>query len=220
MIVNTFKGKICATHPELQGERSIKKKYCIQCNKDRCLKYATANRQEARDRSSEWRAENPEQFKAQLAKWYLANKEKHHLLGKKWRSLNPEKKREHAIKYRAKHPLYDSQYSLKNSEARTLRAKLWNKAHPVNSLMRVRRRNALKLRAVPSWANEEKMAEFYTTSRMLGMHTGIWHDVDHVVPLKSEYVCGLHCETNLQVIAATENRAKGNRYWPDMPTAT
>lgn len=44
----------------------------------------------------------------------------------------------------------------------------------------------------------------------------IWH-VDHIVPLKSELVCGLHCGFNLRVIPAEYNLKKGNRYWDDMP---
>lgn len=47
--------------------------------------------------------------------------------------------------------------------------------------------------------------------------TGInWH-VDHIVPLRSKVVCGLHSEYNIAVIPAAENIAKGNRYWPGMP---
>lgn len=41
--------------------------------------------------------------------------------------------------------------------------------------------------------------------------------VDHIVPIKSQIVCGLHNEFNLQVIPSRDNRAKSNRYWPHMP---
>jgi hypothetical protein len=47
--------------------------------------------------------------------------------------------------------------------------------------------------------------------------TGVLHEIDHVVPLRSKIVCGLHAETNIRVIPAFENRSKGNRHWPDMP---
>lgn len=76
---------------------------------------------------------------------------------------------------------------------------------------------ALKLKATPAWADKEKIAEFYEAADFLGMVTGEWYHVDHVVPLKSKLVCGLHWEGNLQVLLGSENQAKGNRHWPNMP---
>ena len=47
--------------------------------------------------------------------------------------------------------------------------------------------------------------------------TGFDWEVDHVVPLISKKVCGLHKWTNFAVIPASVNRSKQNTYWPDMP---
>lgn len=59
--------------------------------------------------------------------------------------------------------------------------------------------------------------EAYSLASLRAGVTGISHEVDHIVPLRSKLVCGLHNEFNLRVIPAAENNRKGNRFWPDMP---
>lgn len=81
------------------------------------------------------------------------------------------------------------------------------------------RRRAKKLNATPKWADINKILGLYEYSREIMLRAGIRHEVDHIVPLLSEFVCGLHCEANLQVIPESENRSKSNRFWPDMPDA-
>jgi hypothetical protein len=79
------------------------------------------------------------------------------------------------------------------------------------------KRRAAKLVATPGWADSEKMFDVYLAAMMKEYETGIPHHVDHIVPLVSDIVCGLHCEANLQVLTQYENLAKNNRVWPDMP---
>lgn len=54
-------------------------------------------------------------------------------------------------------------------------------------------------------------------ARKLRQETGIEYQVDHVIPIQSPVVCGLHWEGNLQVIPKLANVLKSNRFWPDMP---
>ena len=54
------------------------------------------------------------------------------------------------------------------------------------------------------------MEELY----LLAQHKGLV--IDHLVPLNSEKVCGLHVQDNLRCISEQINMKKGNRYWPDM----
>ena len=66
-------------------------------------------------------------------------------------------------------------------------------------------------RAMPPWADAEKMKNFYIEAHELSKKTGIKHSVDHIIPIKGKNVSGLHVETNLQVITLTDNIKKYNK---------
>ena len=64
-------------------------------------------------------------------------------------------------------------------------------------------RRASKLRATPAWADFDKIKSIYDNCPT-GYH------VDHIIPLQGKYICGLHVETNLQYLPASENISKRN----------
>ena len=70
--------------------------------------------------------------------------------------------------------------------------------------LEAKRRSLLK-KACPKWANLHKIEEIYKQANVLVT------EVDHIIPLVSPIVCGLHVEANLQLLSRTENRSKGNR---------
>lgn len=72
------------------------------------------------------------------------------------------------------------------------------------------RRMILMKMATPRWADRERVLAAYQERERLVKETGIPHDVDHIVPIVHPKVCGLHCEANLRVIPAAENRSKSN----------
>ena len=72
-------------------------------------------------------------------------------------------------------------------------------------------RIARQKRAIPEWFEREKIKIVFEKAREFGL------EVDHVVPLKSNLVCGLHCWHNLQLLNKADNIRKLNRYWVDMP---
>jgi len=77
---------------------------------------------------------------------------------------------------------------------------------------------AQKLKSTPVWANKFFIREAYALAVLRTKIVGSRFVVDHIVPLNSNLVCGLHCERNLRVIPERENLLKSNRHWPDMPT--
>ena len=93
----------------------------------------------------------------------------------------------------------------------------YRRAAPAKELARCAKRRAAKKQAVPGWADHGKIASIYEHARQLTLETGEVHHVDHIVPLTSDLVCGLHCEHNLQVLTAFANLSKANHVWPDMP---
>lgn len=90
----------------------------------------------------------------------------------------------------------------------------WVKRNPAKACANVVRRDAQKLMAMPSWSDKIKIKGFYVLAADLRAE-GQDCEVDHIVPLRSEYVCGLHVHNNLQLLPARSNKSKGNRDWPD-----
>ena len=71
--------------------------------------------------------------------------------------------------------------------------------------MRQKERRIIKNRAMPIWANRNKILNIYKNCPK-GYH------VDHIIPLKGKLVSGLHNEFNLQYLIAIENIRKKNYY--------
>lgn len=70
------------------------------------------------------------------------------------------------------------------------------------------KRRATKLQATPRWANIKKIREIYK-------NCPVGYEVDHIVPLNGELVCGLHVENNLQYLTPKENGEKSNKFTVD-----
>jgi hypothetical protein len=87
----------------------------------------------------------------------------------------------------------------------------------VVELAKSAKRRASKRNAAPAWANKEAIEAIYTKAKQFSDLTGEAFHVDHIVPLTSDWVCGLHWEGNLQILPGFDNLSKGNKTWPDMP---
>jgi len=116
-------------------------------------------------------------------------------------------------------------YRKNNKGSIAQKTKLWQQANRdrCNKAVRKWRKNNLaydahrasfyrasKLNATPKWADLIRIKEYYDKASAVQLA------VDHIVPLNSKLVCGLHCEDNLQLLPMAVNSAKGNRYWEGM----
>lgn len=80
------------------------------------------------------------------------------------------------------------------------------------SLYHSNMRRAAKLKRTPAWADLDAIRAIYGEARQMTKNTGVQHHVDHIIPLKGTTVCGLHVQNNLQIITATENMKKHNKW--------
>ena len=112
---------------------------------------------------------------------------------------------------------YITEWQKNNRDKRAEICSRWKKNNLANGSANAMKRFATQLSATPKWANKKYVDLFYVIAKEEEARTGRKCQVDHMVPLRSKIVCGLHNEFNLQVMFAKDNNSKGNRYWPDMP---
>ena len=92
-------------------------------------------------------------------------------------------------------------------KVRANNAKYLKKNHTMISA----RKRANKHLATPAWADPTRIKDIYAAAKHMTQSTGIQHHVDHIIPLQSPIVCGLHWEGNLQVMTRQANILKANR---------
>lgn len=188
-MTNKYFGELCTKHPELNGLR-YSNRHCIVCTIDESRKRRLEHPEIELNNQRKRRQANPEQNRNSMRKWIAKNPELFRERTCAYAKANPESVREHKRKWRFENP------------------------GKINA--KTARRAAAKLQATPVWANEFIITEAYALAKLREkVCGGKWH-VDHIVPLKSQLVCGLHVETNLRVIPALENMKKSNRFWPGM----
>lgn len=84
---------------------------------------------------------------------------------------------------------------IRRPSANTRRAKLYRK----------------KLKqATPPWADKVAIRLLYARAKQLTAETGVRYSVDHDIPLRGEFVWGLHVHYNLVVVPLEYNMRKGN----------
>jgi len=84
--------------------------------------------------------------------------------------------------------------------------------HHAQALANGAARRSKLLQATPEWADKKAIGNLYKEAVCLSSGGLVAYEVDHIVPLNGELVCGLHTQQNLQVITADSNRKKSNKF--------
>lgn len=170
-------------------------------------KYRRDNRERLREIAKLSHDRNIEIRRFRTRAFQITHPEKQRASEQKYRDMHKEKRKLSCAAYRAKPGV-----AKQERESR----RVWCEANKDKLAAKAAARRALKMQATPAWADVDAIGAFYAEARRLTRETGIAHHVDHIVPLKSKLVCGLHCEANLQVLPGAANLSKGNRVWPNM----
>ena len=154
---------------------------CKNCSKKNGKVYWEENKELLEPKKKVYRKKNKDNISSYYKNYYSNNKGK---IIKRWedyRKENPEKIRNYQLDNLDKRASYEA------------------------------KRRARKLNATPKWANIKKIEMLYKKAKWLGSLTGLKYEVDHIIPLKSKNVCGLHIWQNLQILEKTLNRRKSNK---------
>lgn len=202
---------------------------CKPCHLAATSQWSRENRESVARAARARREKDPEKHRAYQREFkadqYAKNPEKFRALSKANRAKDPAKTNATSSASRAKKPEQTAQYQSDYYELHKARIKLNVKQRaellreelrPANS-ERAMRRKARKILASPDWASVSAIKAVYVRAAELTKETGVKHHVDHVVPLQSRRVCGLHVEHNLQILTAKQNQEKSNKWWPDSP---
>lgn len=181
-------------------------------------------------------AANTDRNCLRLAAWYAKNKvrilalrnakraadpEHDRALKKKSRLANPittaASVRKSVAKRAAHYAAYRQAWAEANPQRVRARIKRYRNANPDKGRAQNARYCASRINATPAWADPVLILAFYKQADALNKQHGKGaHHVDHIVPLRSRWVCGLHTHHNLEVLSCADNCRKGNRKWPDM----
>lgn len=175
-----------ATH-YFTGEPCKHGHIALRKTKGVCVECVKLETEKYREKRADYFTEYNKSDRGQEAKrkYYEANRDK--VLARA-AARAPEEKRQYRNKHKANNPeMYKALTSLRRRRFRD---------------------------ATPPWLNSEQkkaIRALYLHAQSMTEATGERYVVDHIIPLQSDIVCGLHVPWNLRVMTQEENLKKSNK---------
>ena len=136
-----------------------------------------------------------------IKQYYLINKEQ---IKKKLKEYEEKNKERIALRRKLQRIRDSEQYKKRLKESKKRYKENNKERYTLLNRQQCAKRRAKLLKAIPKFANLDKIKEIY-------INCPKGYEVDHIIPLQGKNVSGLHIETNLQYLPMRENRVKGNK---------
>jgi hypothetical protein len=189
-----FTGKPC-TNGHVAA-RYTKKSTCVECAKGRAKAQRLTQPNHAEVQKS-YRTKNAAAIAEYKKQWHEENSERLKAAKRAFHAENA------AMRCKKSRDYYHA-----NKDAVSARVKAARPKHRARDTALSRTKKARRINATPAWADLAAIKRIYARAAELGFH------VDHIIPLRSKLVCGLHVETNLRPLPPVDNMKKHNSFNP------
>lgn len=169
---------------------------CKECNREAYQRWLCAHPEKRKERAAyarKWDAENYDRVRLNARNSQAAKRDVVNQYQREWRAKNPVKMRTYLKTYRDKNPELIKSLNKK-----------WVQNNPDKVRKMGRLTQAARRACMPKWADRAAIKSIYD-------NCPLGHQVDHIVPIKGESICGLHVEYNMQYLTASQNLKKSNR---------
>ena len=185
-------------------KHGVRGNVCNECNKIRQTEYTKRNSEKTLLRTLEEEKNNPTKVieckKCKEVKSYV------------YYSIHPFGTRRNVCKVCV--GIHKKKYEEEHLEETLKYRQQWRDENPDKISEGLRRyKKQLKKPQKPKWVDENVIKNIYKKMNRLNKESGYSkYDVDHIIPLNGDIVCGLHVENNLRIILHKENTVKSNKF--------
>jgi hypothetical protein len=164
-------------------------------------------------------AKDPEKRKAAQREYHRKNRERLLARMAENRARNREEQRRKQREryatdevYREARLAYVRQWRAEHPERSKASNSAWNERNRERWFAAIAQRAKQRRQATPAWADRRAILALYEEAKRLTRATGVEYHVDHIIPLKGKWVCGLHVWENLRIVTRAVNQRKANRF--------
>lgn len=204
------------------SQKNGRRSSCKACKSGRDADYYKTVAERVKSKRKQRYLENSEEIKARQRARHALEPRKYAAKKKAWNTANKEKINARQRQRREVDGNYvrlrEALLRLVDPERRRRISREWKARNRHMGAAQAAKRRAAQLQRTPKRLTQAELDDIrlvYEFARALELATGIPHHVDHEIPLQGKYVSGLHVLSNLQIIPASQNISKGNKWLPE-----